>query len=46
MTCNKHDVIKRQQSQHCGCQCKDGNPGPQKPPGNKREIGIEGKQGR
>ena len=42
---NKHDVIKRQQSQQCGCQCKDGSPGPQGPPGNKGEI-VEGKQGR
>ena len=27
------------------CQCKDGIPGPWDPPGNKGEMGMEGRQG-
>ena len=35
-------MVKRQWDQNC--QCKDGSPGPRGPPGNKREMAMEGKQ--
>ena len=45
-TDNKHDVVKKQLEQNCTCQCKDSSPDPKGTPGNKHEIGMEGKRGR